>query len=91
MEKRTRLETLVSLYNDQLEKVINREASVRMLKKLAKTAPERVLVVTPDLDTMAPKKITVQMRLEEMEQNLALDQERLETLETMISEEEKTA
>lgn len=89
MEKRTRAETLVSLYNDQLEKVINREASVRMLEKLAKTEPERVLVVTPDLDTMAPKKVTVSMRLEEMKQNLALDQERLETLEQMIDEESK--
>jgi hypothetical protein len=88
MEKKTRQETLVSLYNDQLEKVINREASVRMLQEMAKQDAGRVLLVTPDLDTMMPKKVTVADRLQEMEENLKLDQRRLEELERMLNEEE---
>lgn len=88
MEKKTQLETLVSLRNDQLEKVINRRVSVRMLEELAKTDPNRVLAVTPDLDTLTPKPVTVRGRLKEMEENLQLDEQRLQVLDQMITEEE---
>jgi len=88
MEQRTRLETLVSLRNDQLEKTINREVSVKMLEVMMKEDADRVLTVTPDLDTLTPKAITVRMRMKEMQEGLTLDQMRLETLEKMIKDEE---
>lgn len=89
MEQKTRLETLVSLRNDQLEKALNREVSVRMLEELMKEDPSRVLVVTPDLETLTPKAVTVKMRHKEMEEGLKLDLQRLKTLEVMIAEEQK--
>lgn len=88
MEQKTRLETLVSLRNDQLEKTINREVSVKMLEVMMKEDPDRVLTVTPDLDTLTPKAITVRMRMKEMQEGLTLDQHRLTTLEAMIKDEE---
>lgn len=88
MEQKTRLETLVSLRNDQLEKTINREVSVKMLEVMMKEDPDRVLTVTPDLDTLTPKAITVRMRMKEMQEGLAMDQHRLTTLEEMIDIEE---
>jgi len=87
MEQKTRLETLVSLRNDQLEKTLNREVSVKMLEVMMKEDPDRVLTVTPDLDTLTPKAVTVRMRMKEMQEGLTLDQMRLETLEAMIKEE----
>lgn len=87
MEQKTRLETLVSLRNDQLEKTINREVSVKMLEVMMGEDPDRVLTVTPDLDTLTPKPITVRMRMKEMQEGLKMDQHRLETLEAMIEEE----
>jgi TusA-related sulfurtransferase len=84
---KTRQETLISLRNDQLEIVVNREASVRMLEEMAKEDPNKVLVVTPDMETLTPKAVTVAMRLKEMTTNLHLDQARLTTLEDMIAEE----
>lgn len=89
MEQKTRLETLVSLRNDQLEKTINREVSVKMLEAMMKEDPDRVLTVTPDLDTLQPKPITVRIRMKEMQEGLAMDQHRLTTLEEMIAEETK--
>jgi len=88
MEQKTRLETLVSLRNDQLEKTLNREVSVKMLEVMMKEDPDRVLTVTPDLDTLTPKAVTVRMRMKEMQEGLTLDQMRLDTLEAMIKEEE---
>lgn len=87
MEQRTRLETLVSLRNDQLEKTLNREVSVKMLEVMMKQDPDRVLTVTPDLDTLTPKPITVRMRMKEMQDGLTLDQMRLDTLEAIVKEE----
>lgn len=89
MEQKTRLETLVSLRNDQLEKTLNREVSVKMLEVMMKEDPDRVLTVTPDLDTLTPKAVTVRMRMKEMQEGLTLDQMRLDTLEAMIKEEER--
>lgn len=89
MEQKTRLETLVSLRNDQLEKTLNREVSVKMLEVMMKEDPDRVLTVTPDLDTLTPKAVTVRMRMKEMQEGLTLDQMRLDTLEAMIKAEEK--
>lgn len=87
MTQKTRLETLTSLRNDQLEIVLNREVSVRMLGEMMKEDPNHVLVVTPDLETLTPKPVTVKMRYEEMTKNLELDQKRLTVLEDMIAEE----
>ncbi len=87
MEQKTRLETLVSLRNDQLEKTINREVSVKMLEVMMKEDPDRVLTVTPDLDTLTPKAITVRMRMKEMQEGLTMDMLRLQMLEVMIAEE----
>jgi len=86
MEQKTRLETLISLRNDQLEKVLNREVSVKMLEKMMETEPDRVLTVTPDLETMQPKVVTVRMRLKEMQEGLEMDEHRLKVLEEMIKE-----
>lgn len=88
MEQKTRLETLISLRNDQLEKTINREVSVKMLEVMMEQDPDRVLTVTPDLDTLTPKPVTVRMRMKEMKEGLTMDQHRLETLEKMIEEEQ---
>lgn len=90
METKTRLETLISLRNDQLEKVLNREASMRLLNKMLKVDPHRVLVVTPDLEKLEPKPITVTMRAKEMREALDLDESRLMALDEMIEEERKT-
>ena len=89
MEQKTRLETLVSLRNGQLEKTLNREVSVKMLEVMMKEDPDRVLTVTPDLDTLTPKAVTVRMRMKEMQEGLTLDQMRLDTLEEMIKAEKK--
>lgn len=83
MDIKTRRETLISLRNDQLEVVINREASVRMLKDMD---PKQVLTMKMDMHTMQPETITVEKRLKEMEEGLVLDQARLDAFDQMIDE-----
>lgn len=87
MEEKTRLETLVSLRNEQLELVLNREASIRMLTGLMKEDPDRVLTTSPNLDTMQPEAITVRKRMKQMTEAMEFDQARLDALEEMIREE----
>lgn len=89
MEPKTRLETLVSLRDEQLEKTLNREVSVMMLEDMMKEDPDRVLTVTPDLEELKPKPITVRMRMKEMSEALELDRMRLAKLDQMIAEEKK--
>lgn len=88
---RTRLESLILLRNDQLELVLNREAGVRMLEKKAKIDPNEVLMITPDLEKLEPKVVTVQVRLEEMKKAYNIDLERLMTYDAMIKEEKDIA
>ena len=88
MERKTRAEILVSLFNEQLEVVINREASIRMLKKMD---PKLVLTMKVDMATMQPQTITAESRLQEMEQAMIHDQARLTAFEEMISEEQNKA
>lgn len=84
MELKTRREILVSLRNEQLEVVINREASIRMLKDMK---PEMVLTVKVDMATMQPQTITAKKRLEEMEEAMIHDKARLDAFDAMIKEE----
>lgn len=83
----TRLQTLVSLHNEQQELVINREAGIRVLQRMAEEDPDRVLTTAPDLDTLTPKAITVRSRLKEMEETYQIDLARLEVYQDMITEE----
>ncbi len=85
MEKKTRAEILVSLYNEQLEVVINREASLRMLKKMD---PRQVLTTKLDVGSMQPTTITAESRLKEMESAMVHDKARLEAFEEMMKEAE---
>ena len=86
MDTKNRLETLVSLRDQQLELVLSREAGLRVLQKMD---PTRVLTTTPDLETMQPKVVTAGSRLKEMRENLEVDQMRLEAYDEMIKEETK--
>ena len=88
MEKKTRAEILVSLYNEQLEVVLNREASLLMLKDMD---PKKVLTTKVDMTTMQPQVITVEIRQKEMQEGLELDQARLEAFQEMLAEEESKA
>ena len=83
MEKKTRGEILVSLYNDQLEVVINREASIRILKTMD---PKMIITTKVDMTTMQPTTITAASRLAEMEEAMVHDQARLTAFEEMMSE-----
>lgn len=89
MEKLNRLEILVSLRNEQLEKVINREVSLKLLQEMAAQDPSRVLRVDTDMEALRPKPVTVQMRLNEMKEAFDIDVARLKMLEKEIAEEEK--
>lgn len=84
MEMKTQLDTLVSLRNEQLEVVLNRKASVRMLEKMD---PTMILVEKMDMTTMQPVKVTAEARLKEMSSALVHDQNRLDVLEEMIKEQ----
>jgi len=84
MEKKTRQEILTSLLNDQMEVVVNREASVRMLKKMD---PRMVITQKVDMTTMQPQTVTAESRLKEMEEGLVIDKARLEVFEEMLAEE----
>lgn len=88
MEIKTSLETLQSLYNDQLELVLNRRAGVRILEKMN---PERVLNRDFDPQTMQMKETTVKDRLETFRETLELDEMRLKEYELMIEEEKTVA
>jgi len=61
---------------------------VKMLEAMAKENPDRVLTVTPDMDTITMKKVTVMDRLKDMIEAEKYDIKRLETLDSMIAEEE---
>lgn len=87
MELKTRREILTSLLNDQMEVVVNREASVRMLKKMD---PKTVITQKVDMATMQPQTITAESRLKEMEEGLVIDKARLETFQEMLSDESET-
>ena len=84
MEMKTQLETLVSLYNDQLELVLNRKAGIRMMQKMN---PSRVLTREMDPQTMLPKETTVADRLKTFGEALELDQGRLDEYANMMVEE----
>lgn len=88
MEIKTRQEILISLLNDQQEVVLNREASLRMLRKME---PKQVLTVKVDMATMQPQTITVEKRLQEMEEAMVHDQARLEAFKEMLAEEQKSS
>lgn len=88
MEIKTQQETLVSLYNEQLELVLNRRASLRMLEKLA---PEKVLNRRLNEQTMQIEEITVKSRKMEIEEALELEELRLSEYEQMLKEEEEKA
>lgn len=87
MQKNTRKDTLIELFNEQQALVLSRKAGIRVLEKMFKEDPDRVLVTTPDFETLAPKAITVRARLEEMNKTLKIDEDRLEAYAEMIEEE----
>lgn len=86
MQKNTKKDALITLYNEQLEIVMNRKAGIRVLEKMYKEDPNKVLVVTPDFETMQPTPVTVRTRLEKMQETLVIDEMRLEAYEEMIEE-----
>lgn len=86
MEKKTRLETLVSQFNQQQEIVVSREAQIRVLKKLPK---DKVVELRMDPEAMNVKQVTASMMLEKATEKLDLDRMWLEELEAMIEEESK--
>lgn len=73
-----------------MERVLASEASIRMLKEKNKIDPDEVLTVTPDLEKLQPKVITVAIRLEEIEKTYELEYMRLKTYDQMIAEEKKS-
>lgn len=84
MEQKTRREILISLLNDQMEVVLNREASIRILKKMD---PRMIITTKVDMTTMQPQTITAESRLKEMEDAMIHDKARLEAFEEMLKEE----
>lgn len=86
METKTQEETLVSLYNDQLELVLNRRAGIRILKKLPET---KVLTQEFNPETMKMDQTTVAMRLKTFQEMIELEEMRLTEYGLMREENQK--
>lgn len=61
---------------------------MKMLEAMANENPDEVLTVTPDMDTVTMKKVTVMDRLKDMIKAEKYDIKRLDVLDSMIAEEE---
>lgn len=58
-----------------------------MLEEMAKTDPKKILTSRPDMETLTAKAITVEMRLKEMKEAHAIDNQRVEILKGMMAKE----
>ena len=80
---------MVSLYNDQLELVLNRKAGVRMLEKMAAKDSKKILHSELDPGTMQMKHTTVADRLVTFKEALELEEMRLEEYQKMMEEQKE--
>lgn len=87
MEKKSRLTTLVEIYNETLWKVLHTEATLRAWKKEEEKNPDRIAKEFPDMTKMQVRTITVREMVVESAKVLEGTKALLAEVEAMLNEE----